>query len=154
MSVGWSVAPENNDLPVTNTIIKQKQKDDKRGHDGPILLSKRGEKMKKNNVRIQDFMVKYSDDNAKVNTMISGNCHIIWVVASKDRSVYVIELCFSDVEAEDFLESSLGDFDNKVIVCKSGPAALKVAKEIQDMFDDGYDAFEILANQVKKKEEN
>ena len=108
----------------------------------------------KNEERIVDYLVKYSDDNAEVNTMVSGNCHIIWVVATKDRSAYVIELCFTDNEAEDFLECSLGDFDNKVIVCKSGPSAFEVAKEIQDMFDDGYDAFEMLMNQNRLKKNN
>ena len=152
MSVGWSVAPKNNDLPVTNIIIKQKQKDDKRGHDGPILLSKRGEKMKKNNVRIQDFMVKYSDDNAKVNTLVSNSCHIMWLVATKDRSAYVIELCYSEDDEEEWFNKVLGGFDSKVIACQSGPTAFEAAKIIQDGLDNDYDGF-ITISKMRKVEE-
>lgn len=108
--------------------------------------------MKKNNVRIQDFMVKYSDDNAKVNTLVSDSCHIIWLVATKDRSAYVIELCYSEDDEEEWFNKVLDGFDSKIIVCQSGPAVFEAAKIIQDGFDNDYDGFETISKMRKVEE--
>lgn len=76
-------------------------------------------------------MVKYSRENKQVNTIISNSCHIVWLVAVKNNRPYVIELCYADEDGVEWLHKYLDDFDEKITVCKNGPAAFKYAELIQ-----------------------
>ena len=119
----------------------------------------KSEILNQKNEIIQSQMHKDSKGDKLVNTLISENTNEVWVVASKDNTLYVLNMCFtiySDVDKE-WASNWIDAFDN-LIVCSTSEAAFELASGLQGLIDKGYDVDSVIeelkASYKANKEEN